>query len=289
MVLKRFLTFTVFTVNLVLAGQSSAQLAMGNPAGVSMGHLHYFVDAPEDEKSFWLRLGASDMRLEGRVGVSFQGLIILIGEGDTQGGTEGSVVNHVAFRVRSLEEMENKGFELEYNEEFPGIASVYSPSDERIELFDDSLATNIGFDLEPGLIDQAANRHNQPLTADIVTHHLHFYLPPGQAEMARNWYVEHFGASPGQRWRYAAADLPGMNLNFSEAEFAQAPMAGRTLNHIGFEIDGLEDFCEELEAKGVVFETPYRILDSGLGLAFLIDPWGTRIELTEGLSNLGQR
>jgi len=285
---KRFLFFTLLMTSLVLPGQSWAQLVMVNRAGVSMGHLHYFVDTPEDEKSFWLRLGASDMGLEGRVGVSFAGLIILIAQGDAQGGTEGSVVNHVAFRVMSLEEMENKGFELEYNQEFPGIASVFSPGGERIELFDDSLATNIGFDLEPGLVDQTAERHNQPLTADIVTHHLHFYLPPGQAEIARNWYVDHFGASPGQRWRYAAADLPGMNLNFSEVEVAQAPTAGRTLNHIGFEVEGLEDFCNELEANGVVFETPYRMLDSGLGLAFFIDPWGTRVELTEGLNELAR-
>lgn len=286
MQVKRILTYLMIMAGPVLSASVWAQLASPNSAGVSMGHLHYFVDDAQAEKAFWLRLGASDMDLDGREGVSFSELIILIAEGGSDGGSEGSVVNHFAFRVKSLEELEQKGFELEYNQEFPGIASVYSPSGERIELFDDVLATNIGFDLERGQINQVAERHNRPLAGEIVTHHLHFYLPIGQAESARSWYVEKFGAIPGQRWRYVAADLPGMNLNFSETETPQAPTMGRTLNHIGFEVVGLEEFCEKLEAEGVVFDTPYRKLDSGLGLAFFTDPWGTRIELTEGLENL---
>ena len=85
------------------------------------------------------------------------------------------------------------------------------------------------------------------------------------------------------RWRYAAADLPGINLNFSATPAPQAPTQGRMLDHIGFEIDGLESFCAALEAQGVVLDRRYRKLPSGVGLAFLTDPWGTYIELTEGL------
>jgi len=46
----------------------------------------------------------------------------------------------------------------------------------------------------------------------------------------------------------------------------------------------LEAFCKKLEASGVKFETPYRKLPQlGLAVAFFTDPWGTRVELTEGL------
>jgi hypothetical protein len=34
------------------------------------------------------------------------------------------------------------------------------------------------------------------------------------------------------------------------------------------------------------FDRPYGTLASGFGLAFLTDPWGTYIELTEGLRGL---
>lgn len=47
----------------------------------------------------------------------------------------------------------------------------------------------------------------------------------------------------------------------------------------------LEAFCKKLEAAGVAFETPFRDVPRiGLKLAFLVDPAGTRIELTEGLA-----
>ena len=272
--------------SVLLSSVTQAQITEPNAEGVSMGHLHYEVASPETERTFWLNLGAQDLGLEGRIGVSFPGLIILLSEGETAGGSEGSVVNHVAFRVESLKEIEDKGFELEYNQEFPGIASIYSPSGERIELFDDNLATNIGFELEAGYSDPVAERHNQDLTASIVTHHLHFYVPAGQAALARDWYVQNFAAVPGQRWRYLAADLPGMNLNFSEVDGSQQATEGRTLDHIGFEVRNLEAFCQALEENGIGFDVEYRKLESGIGIAFLTDPWGAKIELTEGLSDI---
>jgi catechol 2,3-dioxygenase-like lactoylglutathione lyase family enzyme len=50
-------------------------------------------------------------------------------------------------------------------------------------------------------------------------------------------------------------------------------------------VKNLEAFCKKLEADGVKLEIPYREMPQlgGLKLAFLVDPEGTRIELTEGL------
>jgi catechol 2,3-dioxygenase-like lactoylglutathione lyase family enzyme len=57
------------------------------------------------------------------------------------------------------------------------------------------------------------------------------------------------------------------------------------MDHIGFEVKNLEAFCKKLEAQGVKFEIPYRdVPQLGLKIAFLVDPEGTRIELTEGLA-----
>lgn len=278
--LHLFLAFGACTA----LASASAQLAAPNAAGVAMGHLHYQVADVAAETRFWVGLGGTASPFAAGQIVRFPNVLILISEGASEGGTEGSVVNHVAFRVSSLAEIEARGYEMHYNEEYPGIASVFSPSGERIELFDDGLATNMGFAVEPGIVDPVAERHNRALTAPIVSHHMHFYLPEDQVDAARAWYVEHFGATPGQRWRYAAADLPGMNLNFSAAPAPQAGTQGRRLDHIGFEIRGLEAFCAELAAKGIALDVPYRKLPSGLALAFMTDPWGTRIELTEGLA-----
>lgn len=267
----------------ICAAAAQAQIAPPNAAGVSMGHLHYLVRDVAAEAEFWARLGGERASFGAGEIVKFPNVAVLIGEGQPEGGTQGSVVNHVAFRVESLADLEQRGFELELNDQYPGIASVYTPSGERIELFDDAIATNIGFELAPGAVDPVAERHNELLTAPIVSHHMHFYLPESEVLAARGWYVEHFGATPGKRWRYDAADLPGMNLNFSASAEAQAPTTGRRLDHIGFEVAGLEAFCRELEEAGIAFDRPYAKLPSGFALAFLTDPWGTTIELTEGL------
>jgi catechol 2,3-dioxygenase-like lactoylglutathione lyase family enzyme len=121
-------------------------------------------------------------------------------------------------------------------------------------------------------------------TQPIVSHHIHFF---GREPAAmRAWYIEHFGAveRPGSVNGIISADLPGLGLSFSPAEPAPAPTAGRVLDHIGFEIEGLEAFTAGLAAKGIEFSVPFRHIDTiGLSIAFVIDPWGTTIELTEGL------
>jgi catechol 2,3-dioxygenase-like lactoylglutathione lyase family enzyme len=63
-----------------------------------------------------------------------------------------------------------------------------------------------------------------------------------------------------------------------------APTKGRALDHIGFEVTGLEAFCKKLEADGTKFDLTYRELAAlgGLKISYIIDPEGTRIELTEG-------
>jgi catechol 2,3-dioxygenase-like lactoylglutathione lyase family enzyme len=76
-----------------------------------------------------------------------------------------------------------------------------------------------------------------------------------------------------------------MSFSFRKTETAQAATRGRSLDHIGFEVKGLEAFCKNLAADGVTFESPFRDVPRlGLKIAFLLDPAGTRIELTEGLA-----
>ena len=82
-----------------------------------------------------------------------------------------------------------------------------------------------------------------------------------------------------------ADDLPGVNLSFSPGRTTPLPTKGRSLDHIGFEVKDLEAFASSLEAKGIHLEAPIRqVPNTKLKIAFLTDPWGTYIELTEGLA-----
>jgi hypothetical protein len=82
-----------------------------------------------------------------------------------------------------------------------------------------------------------------------------------------------------------AGDMPGVNLSFSPGKTPPLPTKGRSLDHIGFEVKDLEGFVRSLEAKGIKIEAPIRqVPNTKVKIAFLTDPWGTYIELTEGLA-----
>jgi hypothetical protein len=52
-------------------------------------------------------------------------------------------------------------------------------------------------------------------------------------------------------------------------------------------VKGLEAFCRTLEALGIKLERPYTpVAALNIHIAFIRDPWGTYIELTEGLDKV---
>jgi catechol 2,3-dioxygenase-like lactoylglutathione lyase family enzyme len=247
-----------------------------------MGHLHYVVRDVLANKKFWIALGGRPLKVGATDVVAFPDVIVFLSQGESSGGTNGSVVNHVAFKVRSLAALEASGMKVTYLEQYPGVASVVSPEGERIELFDET-SENLVFTLDPGIRDAAAERHHRKMSVPIVVHHIHLYVPAGAEVQAKEWYARLFGGANGKRWHYEATDLPGININFSSAERAMAPTKGRMLDHIGFEVTNLKAFCGKLEAAGVKLDAPYTTHADGIATAWLTDPWGTSIELTEGL------
>jgi glucose/arabinose dehydrogenase/extradiol dioxygenase family protein len=282
---------------MVLRLEPGAQLAAPNASGVAMGHLHYRVRDVEANKRFWIALGG-DVRsvrppsLEASAGpdrenvvLKFQDTLVVLERGDSTGGTDGSIVNHVAFRVPELTTVEAAGLKVARLNGFPGVASTNTPEGERIELFENA-ATNLTFAQDAGFDDAIAKRHNRPQTTPIAFHHVHLYVPEGQVAAAKAWYSKVFGGVPGKRSNYDAVDLPGINLNFSAAPKPTVPTKGRMLDHIGFEVRGLAAFCKRLEAMGVTLDVPYNKGPAGIATAVLTDPWGTSIELTEGLGGV---
>ena len=258
-----------------------AQLASPNKAGVSMGHLHYVVKDVEANKRFWIALGGIPFERGSDVLLRFPDVLVILTQGESSGGTEGSIVNHVAFRVQSFATVEAAGLKVARLANFPGVGSTFTPEGERIELFENA-ALNLTFTQDAGYQDAMADRHNHPLPIPIAFHHIHLYLPAGKVAEAKAWYAKMFGGVPGKRSNYDAVDLPGVNFNFSEAPKPTVPLKGRMLSHIGLEVENLEAFCRKLESLGVTFDVPYK-KDGRTDGAILTDPWGTQISLSEGL------
>ncbi len=99
------------------------------------------------------------------------------------------------------------------------------------------------------------------------------------------------GGIPGKRQRVA---LPGLtdcdyfhrfNMSFSAGEGKLVATKGREIDHLGFDVKKLDDFEKRLVAQGLKFEAPPRqVANTQTRVAFLTDPWGTYIEVTERLA-----
>jgi catechol 2,3-dioxygenase-like lactoylglutathione lyase family enzyme len=95
-----------------------------------------------------------------------------------------------------------------------------------------------------------------------------------------------FGAIPGELGANLIGNIPGVIfIRWTAHAEPSAPTKGRALDHIGFEVKGLDAFCKNLQAKGVKFDQPFsKSRHKSFASAEFTDPWGVSIELTEGLS-----
>jgi catechol 2,3-dioxygenase-like lactoylglutathione lyase family enzyme len=240
-----------------------AQLLAPNATGISMGAIDLTVRDIDANVSFFKLLGGTPVA-NGSVNlIEFPGMFVKLQKGDSSAGSTGSIVNHFGFQVRNMQDWLPKwqaaGLKIEPITR-PTQAYLRTPDDVRIEILEEpSLAT------------------------PIAGHHIHFFtqdIPGMQA-----WYVKTFGAIAGMRGQFQTADLPGINLTFGASPTPTVPTKGRALNSIGFEVKGLRAFLAKLQAAGVMIDEPYaKVPNSSIVKASITDPWGTTIELTEGLS-----
>jgi catechol 2,3-dioxygenase-like lactoylglutathione lyase family enzyme len=272
------------TIALVGAPASFAQLTAASQGPVAYGHHHLNVTNVEDAKRFWIdTLGGESKQFGPNAIASFPNVHVFLREQTPTGGTKGTTVNHIGFSVpdlrATLAEIRDAGYPVVTREELPpalevvddiahvanpgiDIAFVMGPDDVKIEIVEN-----------PGQV------------TPITLHHIHFATD--RVEEMRGWYAETFGAVPGVSGAFQVANLPGVILSYIPSETPMAGTQGSSLDHIGFEVDGLEAFAKELEAQGIEFDRPYTVLEGrGLALAYFTDPFGTYIELTEGLDNL---
>jgi catechol 2,3-dioxygenase-like lactoylglutathione lyase family enzyme len=252
-------------LGLILACAVSApsQLVAPNAAGVSMGHIHLTVRDIDANKSFFLLLGGTPVANGPLQLIEFPGAYVMLRKGEPSGGSVGSTVNHFGFQVKNMKDWLPKwqaaGLKMEPVRR-PTQVYLLTPDALRVEVLEEpSLSTAIAF------------------------HHIHFAtqdIPGMQA-----WYAKTFGAVPGKRAQFETADLPGVDLSFSSSDAAPVATKGRVLDHIGFEVRNLPAFLTKLEAAGTKIDRPYmKIPNSSAAVAFFTDPWGTYIELTEGLA-----
>ena len=271
------------TAMLLMGGASaaSAQLTAASEGPIVYGHHHLNVTDVAAHKRFWAdTLGGTSTAFGQSEIYKFPNVHVFVRERETSGGTKGTTVNHIGFRVPSVRNMLGKvraaGFPIVTRQELPPALAVKDDM-----AYIENQDTYIAFVMAPDnvKVELVESRDQEE---PIALHHIHF--DANDVDAMKAWYVDTFGAAPGMRGSFQAADLPGVNLTYSGSSASLAGTEGRSLDHIGFEVENLEEFCRQLEAKGVEFDVPYRELEPlGIAIAFFTDPFGTYIELTEGL------
>jgi catechol 2,3-dioxygenase-like lactoylglutathione lyase family enzyme len=254
------------------AGTAAAQPAPVNQAGVTMGHWHIASKDVEANKKLFVAMGGKLFMPGGQPLIMFPGLYIslILGNEKGEGGSVGSVVNHVGFIVDNVQkrvaEWKAKGVKVLPGGALPGggnrldQAYVETPDGVRMEILEDKMQT-----------------------VPIRNEHIHFFLPAAEIPKAVEWYAKTFGGQAATRNNAPVVNLPGVQLRFNPADTKQAPTRGRVLDHIGFDTNDHPAVVKRLEGMGIKLDQPVGKGATGNTITYITDPWGTRIEIVQRL------
>jgi catechol 2,3-dioxygenase-like lactoylglutathione lyase family enzyme len=276
-------TVLALAATVLAASHAHAQLPLLEKNTLVYAHHHLNVPDIAAAKKFWVdTLGGTPVSAGPLQMVKFPNVIIVFTQRAPTGGSKGTTVNHVGFYVPSVRKMLDKvkaaGYTVATRAEMPTSQDVKDDI-----AYVEATKQNVAFVmLEEGTKVELVE--NPAATSPVSNHHVHFATD--KIDEMQAWYVRTFGAKAGMRGAFKAADLPGVNLTFGGTAQPVVGTRGRAIDHIGFEVKGLEAYCKQLEAQGIKFDRPYTYIPQiGFAIAFLTDPFGTYIELTEGMDN----
>lgn len=288
-VIRAALTAFALTFVLALPSTSHAQILVAKEGPVVYGHHHLNTTDMAAQKRFFVDTLGGKLITFGQNKqeiIEFPNVLIFFRPMQAPtGGSIGTTVNHIGFSVPNLSVLVPKikaaGFKMITSE---SVAATVKVTD---DIAAASPTTNLAFALGPEDV-KVEFVEVKTQTAPIQLHHIHFF---GQQNVEMQaWYAKTFGAkllTPNPGAAFVQDQLPGVFLNFTPSPTPTVGTTGRAIDHIGFEIKGLEAFVKKLEADGIKIDRPYtKVAALGIAIAFIKDPWGTNIEMTEGLDTV---
>src|SRR5215471_17264275 len=248
------------------ATTATAQPAPFNDVGVTMGHWHLASKDLEANKKIFLAMGGKLYMPGGAPLISFPGLYINLNLGNAsgEGGSQGSVVNHVGFIVDNVQQRVAQ-WKAAGVKVLPGgngrldQAYVETPDGLRIEILEDKTQR-----------------------VPIRNEHIHMSLVESEIPKAQAWYAKTFGGKAGMRNGAPVVDIPGAQIRFAKADTVQAPTKGRVLDHFGVDVKDHAAFVRQIESEGIKLDEPPRKNEAtGVIITYITDPWGARIEIVQ--------
>jgi len=246
-----------------------AQLPTPNAEGVSAGH-HIFRAKDVDVASkFWMALGGEPSALATIKLMKFPGVLLFISAPrgtpppPSLGGNHGTTVEFITFKVKDLKEAlpKWKAAGIEPMKEYKDV-TLLGPDDVQVRIIEDkNLAAPVASD---GLVMSVASA----------------------AEVSA-WYAKWFGAKLSRSGSDTVGDIPGARIVFHETKDPIAPLKGHSLALLGFEVKDLQAFVKRYQDAGGKFDGTGVVATSAaanLSVIQLTDPWGTSIEVSQGLA-----
>ncbi len=287
--MQRLLTLIAIALFVAVpARRASAQLVAAKDGPIVYGHYHVNATNPAEHKKFWGdTLGGTLIKVgpENREMIRMTNVFIFMRTQAAKGGSKGSTADHIGLSVpnlrQSLDKAKANGYRIVTAQEAPANVTV---KDDIAQLT--GPVSGLGYVLGPDDV-KVELLEMKDQKEPVKLHHIHFFGEKN-SEM-RDWYIKVFGAkaATSANTAFLSANLPGVVLNYSPSPTPTVGTAGRAVDHIGFEVKNLEQFLKNLEAQGIKPTVTYRPVDAlGLHIAFVVDPWGTNIELTEGLDKI---
>jgi catechol 2,3-dioxygenase-like lactoylglutathione lyase family enzyme len=267
--------FVAVALTAVFARQRTvdAQLFPPGDDRMTMGHVLLNVSDVDAHRQFWTtQFDAKPVRVGKLEGITVPGVVVLFRQQPRTGPSEGTTINHMGLKVKSL---------AAYTARFDKAGLKYDPP-------------RVGRETTPQTYVTGPDTFRMELVEDpripaaVVSHHLHYWLE--QPLEVKKFYVQKLLLKPTMRGPYESGDVPGMNLTLAplgSQKVPGVPTKGRLLDSIGFDVSDLKGYVDKIAANGVTFDVPYGT-DSELGLmsATFTDPWGVTIRLTEGLNKI---
>ena len=251
-----------------------AQLVEPNQVGVTMGHVHLAVKDVDAQKQFWISVMGGTLVKNGPLElIQFPGVFIMLRQAEASAPPAGSIVDHFGFIVKdmpgALARWKAANIKIEPTEN-PNEVYVIAPDGIRLEVYG-----------EPAL------------PTPVSMNHIHFYPTdiPGHQSLVREGVRGEPRPAPVYRVSVQAAhDRGGRPARREPVVFAghqaAAPHQGalaRSHRLRGAAI--LKRSSAASRRRGSSIEAPIRqVPNTKVKIAFLTDPWGTYIELTEGLA-----
>jgi hypothetical protein len=272
MIARTMKTLLVVALLVCSAWTLFAQLPVPNAEGVSAGHHIFRAKDVDVANKFWMTLGGEPAALANIKLMKFPGVLLFISapRGTTPAtppqptlGNHGTTVEFITFKVKDLKESiaKWKAAGIDPMKEYKDV-TLLGPDDVQVRIIEDK---NLSI----------------PIASDGIT------MNAANAGEVSAWYAKWFGAKVSRSGSDMIGEIPGARIVFHETKEPIAPTKGHSLNLLGFEVKDLQAFVKKYQDAGGKFDGTGAIATSSaanLSVIQLTDPWGTSIEVSQGLA-----